>query len=163
MIKVVEFNEPVVKEHKEEPKEVIIDIVSESDSHNKIVIKTDTGETYTAEESSESTKTVPETHATIPTINIEEVNDDKPKKSDRTFTIACIDNGLAFPFKHPSDIRSYPFSWARYFPYFANQPFSPEIKQAVLPVLQNIDMVKVLCEKVEEQLKVFFHFKQLYY
>lgn len=26
--------------------------------------------------------------------------------------IACIDNGLAFPFKHPHELRSYPYSWA---------------------------------------------------
>ncbi|KAI6240174.1 Phosphatidylinositol 4-kinase type 2-beta [Aphelenchoides fujianensis] len=74
------------------------------------------------------------------------------KRPDRIFHISCIDNGLAFPFQHPSGIRSYPFSWAKYFPYFANQPFVPELKQQVLNVLQDINAVKQLCESIRAQL-----------
>ncbi|KAI6215236.1 hypothetical protein M3Y94_00361700 [Aphelenchoides besseyi] len=74
------------------------------------------------------------------------------KRADRRFEIACIDNGLAFPFQHPSGIRTYPFSWSKYFPYFANQPFLPEIKQRVLNILQDISAIKQLCESIRAQL-----------
>lgn len=148
MMKIVDSVQTIIPESKEEVKEVIIDIVSEpssSETQSKIVLKTDTGEIYSPKEP-------------IPTEenNVDKLKEeDQLKKGNQIFTIACIDNGLAFPFKYPSDIRSYPFSWAKYFPYFANQPFLPEIKQSILPILQNIEMVNELCEKVEVQLKVF--------
>ncbi|CAD5215842.1 unnamed protein product [Bursaphelenchus okinawaensis] len=69
----------------------------------------------------------------------------KPSKR-RSFHIAAIDNGLAFPFKHPGEIRSYPFCWSIYFRHFATQPFADEVKQKLLPLLEDVRKVKELCD-----------------
>lgn len=47
--------------------------------------------------------------------------------------IACIDNGLAFPFKHPHELRSYPYSWTN-LPEAA-VPYSPALRKQLLPLL----------------------------
>lgn len=126
-----------------------------------MLIKTETGESFSPKELQESD--MPLAHATTipdPQFKSDEVEQGTSTASqqvDRIFKIACIDNGLAFPFKHPSDIRSYPFSWSKYFPYFANQPFVPEVKECVLRVLQNVELIKQLCIKVQSQLNVSFH------
>jgi phosphatidylinositol 4-kinase type 2 len=57
--------------------------------------------------------------------------------------IAAIDNGLAFPFKHPDSLRSYPYHWA-WLPQ-AKVPFSQEIKDLVLPLLSDLNFVEDLC------------------
>ncbi|XP_073826524.1 phosphatidylinositol 4-kinase II alpha isoform X3 [Musca autumnalis] len=57
--------------------------------------------------------------------------------------IAAIDNGLAFPFKHPDSWRAYPYHWA-WLPQ-AKVPFSEEIKQLVLPQLSDMNFVEELC------------------
>lgn len=49
--------------------------------------------------------------------------------------IAAIDNGLAFPFKHPDGLRTYPFAWAALpFP-FVDAPFSTELREQLIPLL----------------------------
>lgn len=57
--------------------------------------------------------------------------------------IAAIDNGLAFPFKHPDSWRAYPYHWA-WLPQ-AKVPFSEDIKQLVLPQLSDMNFVEELC------------------
>ena len=57
--------------------------------------------------------------------------------------LAAIDNGLAFPFKHPDEWRAYPFYWA-WLP-FAKVPFSDEIKSLILPQLSDMNFVQDLC------------------
>lgn len=57
--------------------------------------------------------------------------------------IAAIDNGLAFPFKHPDSWRAYPYHWA-WLPQ-AKVPFSEEIKQLVLPQLSDMNFVEEIC------------------
>lgn len=47
--------------------------------------------------------------------------------------IAAIDNGLAFPFKHPDKWRSYPYGWS-YLPA-AKVPFSQSTRDKLLPLL----------------------------
>lgn len=56
--------------------------------------------------------------------------------------IAAIDNGLAFPFKHPDEWRAYPYYWA-WLPQ-AKKPFSEEIKNLVLGQLSDTDFVDEL-------------------
>jgi len=65
--------------------------------------------------------------------------------------IAAIDNGLAFPFKHPDQWRAYPFSWS-WLP-FAKIPFSEEIKELVLPKLSDMDFIQELCEDLHHLFK----------
>ncbi|XP_050745500.1 phosphatidylinositol 4-kinase type 2-beta isoform X3 [Drosophila biarmipes] len=57
--------------------------------------------------------------------------------------IAAIDNGLAFPFKHPDSWRAYPYHWA-WLPQ-AKIPFSEEIKDHVLPQLSDMNFVEEIC------------------
>ncbi|KAH8344146.1 hypothetical protein KR084_005529 [Drosophila pseudotakahashii] len=57
--------------------------------------------------------------------------------------IAAIDNGLAFPFKHPDSWRAYPYHWA-WLPQ-AKIPFSDEIKEHVLPQLSDMNFVEEIC------------------
>lgn len=57
--------------------------------------------------------------------------------------IAAIDNGLAFPFKHPDSWRAYPYHWA-WLPQ-AKVPFSEETKQLVLPQLSDMNFVEEMC------------------
>ncbi|XP_004038549.2 phosphatidylinositol 4-kinase type 2-beta [Gorilla gorilla gorilla] len=65
--------------------------------------------------------------------------------------IAAIDNGLAFPFKHPDEWRAYPFHWA-WLPQ-AKVPFSEEIRNLILPYISDMNFVQDLCEDLYELFK----------
>lgn len=60
--------------------------------------------------------------------------------------IAAIDNGLAFPFKHPDSWRTYPYHWAR-IPQ-ARLPFSQETKDLVLSKLSDPTFVQSICDEL---------------
>lgn len=66
--------------------------------------------------------------------------------------IAAIDNGLAFPFKHPDSWRAYPFHWA-WLP-MARVPFSSETRDLVLPQLSDLNFVQELCDDLFELFKI---------
>lgn len=66
--------------------------------------------------------------------------------------IAAIDNGLAFPFKHPDSWRAYPFHWA-WLPY-AKIPFSTEIREMILPLISDMNVVQDLCDELYAIFKV---------
>lgn len=51
--------------------------------------------------------------------------------------IAAIDNGLAFPSKHPDEWRSYPYGWLALPNNLVAQPFSPDTRRRFLPVLSD--------------------------
>lgn len=63
-------------------------------------------------------------------------------------TVAAIDNGLAFPFKHPDQWRAYPYHWA-WLPQ-AQKPFSDEIKDLVLPKISDLNFVENLTKQLHE-------------
>ncbi|XP_064367414.1 phosphatidylinositol 4-kinase type 2-beta [Dromaius novaehollandiae] len=65
--------------------------------------------------------------------------------------IAAIDNGLAFPFKHPDEWRAYPFHWA--WLSQAKAPFSQETRDLVLPRISDMNFVQDLCEDLYELFK----------
>lgn len=65
--------------------------------------------------------------------------------------IAAIDNGLAFPFKHPDSWRAYPYHWA-WLP-LAKIPFSEEIRAHVLPLLSDMNFVQELCDDLYQLFK----------
>uniref|UniRef100_A0A6I8PAJ2 Phosphatidylinositol 4-kinase type 2 n=2 Tax=Ornithorhynchus anatinus TaxID=9258 RepID=A0A6I8PAJ2_ORNAN len=65
--------------------------------------------------------------------------------------LAAIDNGLAFPLKHPDSWRAYPFYWA-WLPQ-AKVPFSQEIKELILPKISDPNFVKDLEEDLYELFK----------
>ncbi|XP_059020433.1 phosphatidylinositol 4-kinase type 2-beta isoform X1 [Mustela lutreola] len=66
--------------------------------------------------------------------------------------IAAIDNGLAFPFKHPDEWRAYPFHWA-WLPQ-AKVPFSEETRNLILPYISDMNFVQDLCEDLHELFKI---------
>lgn len=66
--------------------------------------------------------------------------------------IAAIDNGLAFPFKHPDSWRAYPYHWA-WLPQ-AKVPFSKETQELVLPQLSDMNFVQDLCDDLYVLFKV---------
>ena len=51
--------------------------------------------------------------------------------------IVGIDNGLAFPWKHPDEWRLYPYSWIGL--DLAKIPFSESIKSSLLPILRDYE------------------------
>ncbi|XP_054262513.1 phosphatidylinositol 4-kinase type 2-alpha isoform X1 [Macrosteles quadrilineatus] len=65
--------------------------------------------------------------------------------------IAAIDNGLAFPFKHPDSWRAYPYHWA-WLPQ-AKVPFSQETKDLVLPHLSDMNFVQDMCDDLHQLFK----------
>lgn len=66
--------------------------------------------------------------------------------------IFAIDNGLSFPFKHPDEWRAYPFHWA-WLP-MARQPFSDSIREAVLPLLSDMEFVNSLVKNLYDLFKI---------
>ena len=54
-----------------------------------------------------------------------------------TISVAAIDSGLAFPYKHPDRWRSYPYGWASL--PIARVPISTETQNLVLPLLTSND------------------------
>ncbi|CAK9807456.1 Phosphatidylinositol 4-kinase type 2-beta [Anthophora quadrimaculata] len=65
--------------------------------------------------------------------------------------IAAIDNGLAFPFKHPDSWRAYPYHWA--WLSQAKQPFSDVTRELVLPQLSDQNFVQDLCDDLYQLFK----------
>jgi phosphatidylinositol 4-kinase type 2 len=61
-----------------------------------------------------------------------------------SINIAAIDNGLAFPYKHPDEWRAYPFYWIWH--PLAQAPFSENISQLVLDKLKNSQFTQSLID-----------------
>ena len=85
----------------------------------------------------------------------------KPKNEDDDETIpsisvAAIDNGLAFPIKHPDSWRAYPYHWA-WLPC-AKEPFSQETKDLLLPKVSDMNFVQDLCDDLHELFRVSWLF-----
>jgi len=68
--------------------------------------------------------------------------------AEPAISLAAIDNGLAFPFKHPDEWRAYPYHWA-WLP-FAKTPFSKEIRELVLSPISDMNFVQELCDELFE-------------
>merc|ERR1712079_705494 len=65
---------------------------------------------------------------------------------------AAIDNGLAFPIKHPDSWRAYPYHWA-WLPC-AKVPFSQETKDLLLPKVSDMNFVQDLCDDIQKLFRV---------
>ncbi|KRZ16698.1 Phosphatidylinositol 4-kinase type 2-beta [Trichinella zimbabwensis] len=70
------------------------------------------------------------------------------KESSALIKIAAIDNGLAFPLKHPDEWRAYPFHWA--WLKQAREPFSDETRRLMLPRIEDLDFVMELCDDLKK-------------
>ena len=85
------------------------------------------------------------------------------KKSPDTceVKIAAIDNGLAFPFKHPDSWRAYPYHWA--WLSQAKLPFSEATRELVLPQLSDQNFVQDLCDDLYQLFKVRHFYRSFYF
>ncbi|XP_075244986.1 phosphatidylinositol 4-kinase type 2-alpha-like [Convolutriloba macropyga] len=66
--------------------------------------------------------------------------------------IAAIDNGLAFPFKHPDSWRMYPYHWV-WLPY-SKTSFSQETRDQILPLISDMNFVEELCKELETLFRI---------
>lgn len=66
------------------------------------------------------------------------------RKTEDSVSIAAIDNGLAFPIKHPDSVRSYPYHWA-WLPQ-ARKPFSQETKSLIISKISDMNFVEDTCK-----------------
>jgi len=67
---------------------------------------------------------------------------------EASISVAAIDNGLAFPIKHPDSWRAYPYHWA-WLPC-AKVPFSQETKELLLPKVSDMNFVQDLCDDIQK-------------
>lgn len=65
--------------------------------------------------------------------------------------IAAIDNGLAFPFKHPDNWRTYPYSWINL--KCANEPFSDQTCAEFIPILSDPNAWDSIIESLRQLFK----------
>ena len=99
----------------------------------------------------------------VPTSSPEEtiINiNDKGKSSQQqpsenplpTIQVAVIDNGLAFPYKHPDKWRSYPYGWS--FLPIAKVPFSEETRTHVLHLLTSQEWWKETLDGLKRLMEI---------
>mmetsp|Transcript_6727 Transcript_6727/g.8370 ORF Transcript_6727/g.8370 Transcript_6727/m.8370 type:complete len:669 (+) Transcript_6727:1915-3921(+) len=78
----------------------------------------------------------------------------KRSKSQRKMTpiikIGAIDSGLAFPWKHPDEWRSFPFGWLFLPLSIIGQPFSMKTRNHYLPLLTSITWWEMTVKKLKE-------------
>ncbi|KAI8640407.1 phosphatidylinositol 3 and 4-kinase-domain-containing protein [Parasitella parasitica] len=70
----------------------------------------------------------------------EQSNKQAPSKQQQQrghIHVAAIDNGLAFPYKHPDQWRSYPYGWIAMPDSLVNRPFSEATRKQFLPILSD--------------------------
>ncbi|KAJ3106605.1 phosphatidyl inositol kinase [Phlyctochytrium planicorne] len=67
------------------------------------------------------------------TVNVAPVSSVPPPESGTTIHVAAIDNGLAFPYKHPDRWRTYPYGWSTL--PIARIPFSASTRKQILHFL----------------------------
>ncbi|KAI9095117.1 phosphatidylinositol 3 and 4-kinase-domain-containing protein [Phlyctochytrium arcticum] len=83
---------------------------------------------------------------------------DEDPEEDPIIQVAAIDNGLAFPWKHPDRWRSYPYGWA-YLPA-ARIPFSRETRILVLHLLTSPSWWRETMEGLEKLFRIDSDFSE---
>ena len=94
---------------------------------------------------------------------------DEVEAQEASISVAAIDNGLAFPIKHPDSWRAYPYHWA-WLPYakvvngmlllrwifmiILQVPFSQETKDLLLPKVSDMNFVQDLCDDLQKLFRV---------
>lgn len=75
--------------------------------------------------------------------------------------LAAIDNGLAFPYKHPDNWRTYPFGWAD-LPN-VHVPFSQNLSKRMLGILHDRDRWDALVEQLRDVFRLDVHFRERHF
>jgi hypothetical protein len=75
-----------------------------------------------------------------------------------TLRVAAIDHGLAFPYKHPDNWRSYPYHWT--FLPCARVPFSQETKDLILPQLTSAEWWSRTMDELEHLFRLDSDFSE---
>ncbi|CBY09258.1 unnamed protein product [Oikopleura dioica] len=88
----------------------------------------------------------------------ESVNDEWSVVKPAQVKIAAIDNGLAFPVKHPDSWRAYPYHWA--WLSQAQKPFSEDTIQLVLHKVNNPGFIEELVEELKDVFKMDSDFSE---
>ena len=98
---------------------------------------------------------------------------DEEEAQEASISVAAIDNGLAFPIKHPDSWRAYPYHWAwlpyakvlnsrlllcRIFTIILQVPFSQETKDLLLPKVSDMNFVQDLCDDLQKLFRVWLLF-----
>ncbi|KRZ67672.1 Phosphatidylinositol 4-kinase type 2-beta, partial [Trichinella papuae] len=88
---------------------------------------------------------------------------DDRQRGDRNVQvkIAAIDNGLAFPYRHPSSWRPYTYHWASL--PMAKKPFSNETRSFILQTLTDAKRMSSLIEDLKKVFQLDVNFDQEYF
>lgn len=130
---------------------------SEEEEHDLIDMRSRTATMTSTEASTQfsSTKSHDPEHDNTRTISgIHHHHEDRTgfDAPDPEVHVAAIDNGLAFPYKHPDRWRSYPYGWA--FLPISRIAFSPETRNLVLPLLTSNEWWQQTFEVLETVFRV---------
>lgn len=90
-----------------------------------------------------------------------ELGDGKFKPLRPVVNLAAIDNGLAFPYKHPDNWRTYPFGWAT-LPN-VHIPFSQTLSRQMLGLLHDRDRWDVLVEQLRDVFRLDVQFRERHF
>jgi len=96
--------------------------------------------------------------------DLEKPLDEPPSETPEIFPrlkLAAIDNGLAFPFKHPDSWRLFPYHWQRQ--PFAELPFTEEIVNLVLPKTSDPEYVNGIVDNLKELFKTDHNFSKKFF
>lgn len=119
---------------------------SKSSSGENLLISSEQGDDFSIDDKCDKTEN--NNNNSIETDSAQKQKSDVAimKKPKHIIKIAAIDNGLAFPFKHPDEWRAYPYYWA-WLPY-AKIPFSDAIIAELQASLTDMNFVQDLCEEI---------------
>lgn len=93
-------------------------------------------------------------------VKVEQVAISASHPSGWKLTLAAIDNSLAFPWKHPAGIRSYPWGWLYLPTDLIGGNFSPSTKQAFIPFLSNARWWDETRQELEKLFRKDDHFDE---
>ncbi|KAJ3222100.1 phosphatidyl inositol kinase [Clydaea vesicula] len=87
-------------------------------------------------------------------LSVEEINENRSDFAVKpvSISVSAIDNGLAFPYKHPDRWRSYPYGWA--FLPIARCRFSSSTREQVLHLLTSQEWWRETLEGLERLFRI---------
>ena len=93
-------------------------------------------------------------------VKVEQLNPSLEHPSGWKLTLAAIDNSLAFPWKHPAGIRSYPWGWLYLPTDLIGGNFSPATRKAFIPLLSSASWWNETRQELEGLFRKDDHFEE---